>query len=936
MKMGLGLNLGQRSAPPAAVANQSAAMGALTLSNSANGYQIVDVFGEPVTTCTDAETGTATGFTLSTGGLIYPSSGGSLSAQDGATIDIECDQGTATITLDVLADSYSVGTGQLAAVLALGSATVDGKTVLGRPGADIGGATIGDTVQFANTLAFTTGFTVTSHDPTEPCFIRRMQFRHDGPVEFDGIIQRDSYRLADTWGSAGLTIFSNNASGRSGVTFTDCEQFSDDLEDYDNSIIVQGTEEAGTSGTTVTLAGSPDLSGVAGDRSCGILIGSSFRTIVGVDDTAKTITIDISHTGTDQDYVIALLPQSLKLVHMDGGITNDPDFVQTGCDCHSFLYGVNGTYNSFDQQWNSFTGAYADLTGLAQRGSETLVRVSNNIFGAPYGLPSDPFNPHVDCIQHNGALMTETNTTAWEFIGNIGWGKDGVAKDLQFVFSNNIGSGVRMLMTVENNIYLGRSLHFITIDRLAAGSSIRGNTGLFDAAATGPSGFVPAISTVTGDYPTGDEAGVIVAYNAVPSISVVNADAHDNYLFGSSEGANEPADYAAVFAGTLFDSDSIADVAALKAEVTPDTTALWPTGRVRMGAMSGYYDYSTGVSDNPWDEDGFDADVDWGDLTEVEVDDAVVSNKIEVTTVSATGVAIRVTGGRTPTLTLYDTDGTTVIVSGVASVCALTGQEVEIHDTASGDGETALAVTITAGAGTVGTWTHETASGFAPQSTAFNGSTSKLQGTPSFSGSAEGTVAFWVYDSQATWATPTGADIFNLRNSGTTNMRVNQATTGLLLLTLAGATGSIVGSFSRGRWHHVLWSYKSGGGGWNKISKDGAAPTDGTDLTSATLGINGSQNQAFICTNNGSVAMFTGDMGYLYINLATAIDITVQANREKFILAGDPVFLGANGELPTGVTPAFYFDGGASMVNLGSAGSVAATALAAGAAPALP
>lgn len=89
------------------VQNQTADFGASTASG-AGAYQIVDDGGDPVTNVTDAGTGTAGGYTLTSGGVISPSSSGAFSARDGETIDISCDQGTATVTLNVIASARSV------------------------------------------------------------------------------------------------------------------------------------------------------------------------------------------------------------------------------------------------------------------------------------------------------------------------------------------------------------------------------------------------------------------------------------------------------------------------------------------------------------------------------------------------------------------------------------------------------------------------------------------------------------------------------------------------------------------------------------------------------------------------------------------------------------------------------------------------------------
>lgn len=50
-----------------------------------------------------------------------------------------------------------------------------------------------------------------------------------------------------------------------------------------------------------------------------------------------------------------------------------------------------------------------------------------------------------------------------------------------------------------------------------------------------------------------------------------------------------------------------------------------------------------------------------------------------------------------------------------------------------------------------------------------------------------------------------------------------------------------------------------------------------------------------------------GDMSEMYLNFAEYVDITVEANRRRFISAqGLPVMLGSNGERPTGNQPIIY------------------------------
>lgn len=122
------------------VLNQTAVMG--DAQRAAHGaYQIVNNLGEPVTGVTDAGTGTATStnYTLSAGGLIAPAANGSFALENGNTININSDQGSCTVTLDVRANALVIApqstTTELATAVSFCSGTpATNWTVYLRPG----------------------------------------------------------------------------------------------------------------------------------------------------------------------------------------------------------------------------------------------------------------------------------------------------------------------------------------------------------------------------------------------------------------------------------------------------------------------------------------------------------------------------------------------------------------------------------------------------------------------------------------------------------------------------------------------------------------------------------------------------------------------------------------------------------------------------------
>ena len=72
---------------------------------------------------------------------------------------------------------------------------------------------------------------------------------------------------------------------------------------------------------------------------------------------------------------------------------------------------------------------------------------------------------------------------------------------------------------------------------------------------------------------------------------------------------------------------------------------------------------------------------------------------------------------------------------------------------------------------------------------------------------------------------------------------------------------------------------------------------------------------------------FYGGQAEIYFAPGQYLDFSVQANREKFILTGKPVNLGADGSTPTGVAPIMYLKSTAASygTNSGSGGNLTVT-----------
>lgn len=192
---------------------------------------------------------------------------------------------------------------------------------------------------------------------------------------------------------------------------------------------------------------------------------------------------------------------------------------------------------------------------------------------------------------------------------------------------------------------------------------------------------------------------------------------------------------------------------------------------------------------------------------------------------------------------------------------------------------------------------------------------------------ANGLLSTWLrYSDAEAWNAVSGRVIFQLRvgtvavlqlsstSGGRLTLRLNNDT-GTDTLAFFAATGSV--PFVVGQYYHVMAAWNTTGA---TVYVNGASVGA---MTFASLDFAGANfTQVGVGANAGGGAPWRGDIGHLYINAGATLDLSVQANREKFALAGVPVDLGSNGQMPTGAIPEFYFDGdGNAWGNLGSGGN---------------
>ncbi len=159
-----------------------------------------------------------------------------------------------------------------------------------------------------------------------------------------------------------------------------------------------------------------------------------------------------------------------------------------------------------------------------------------------------------------------------------------------------------------------------------------------------------------------------------------------------------------------------------------------------------------------------------------------------------------------------------------------------------------------------------------------------------------------------------------------------------LAFNLDNASGGALARFSStatflasSAWLHVLLSWNVNFSIGNKIiqlyiNDASAAISMGSDQNPNNIGYSGSDWTVGAGKSGGS--LFNGAISELWFDQSNHIDLSVTANRRKFIGAGGkPVSLGADGSLPTGTSPILYLNNPAASfgINKGTGGSFSVT-----------
>jgi hypothetical protein len=878
------------------------------------------------------------------------------------------------VTITVEASTYDVASAaEFSAVMALGSATLEGKTICGLPGVDLGGTTPGSAGKytFPVTLAFTdgTGLTIKSRDIDSKASFRRIQWSHRGRIKFDGLLFRDGRQDDEGPTTNAYYMDTGNATYYPYSTIVEIHRSEAHLDEFTYAeanatpvtslidgryyylasdpilfdwsslgLAQNGVVSSVNNGTKYRIEavtgltdwsafnGPPSASSgadfVAAEGGAGALDISAYGTVrawpaEGNGFNATVTNADISAYGT-----VFLVPKTLDLFGSGGYGNASHNRIMKVYDSHlhHFHGGFTGYYEQLVLERNLLEKCFSNVSSAASRYGDLAWKVKDNHFGATYNGPNtvNPF--HADGWQTQVAILAE-KTNPWEFIGNT-FTDYGGGRSPQTMFhahpSHDPVAGTNIIH--KHNMAIAAQNAFISIEGPGDLSVTQWNTAVYDQTPKSASSQKPKInynSTAFGEMTVRENVVSGLTSPASPTKTT------NNHEWATDSNAT----YSAVLAGTTFDSDTIASRGDVIAALTPDAGgALVSAYGPNIGA-GWYYDYyanpavtgsMSGIGEGEANEpaaivpDVFAAG-DWA------VSDLGSGNGVTVTI-----SALPMDGGDFITGLSYRVDGGSwVDVSGIVSFT------IPLVDFPSGAGvaaTVAVAARNTVGRGTASSTKSVTpTNAYVPTAARFASGTSMTVGSLGIAtGETKALIAFNLRVRNASWPT---SNIFTMTSSGSLRLRIYGVSSGTLRFawydnTTTQIRAMDITGLSLDTDYGFVCAYDSTNSRMQLYSRaNGGAWTASASSTSVTL------NAAIgaIDTFNFKVTTtYDIEVGDFFLNLGATLDLSNSTNRDLFLPSADK---GSDGSTPLGSAPDFYFSGavGTWETNDGTAGGMTLT-----------
>lgn len=220
--------------------------------------------------------------------------------------------------------------------------------------------------------------------------------------------------------------------------------------------------------------------------------------------------------------------------------------------------------------------------------------------------------------------------------------------------------------------------------------------------------------------------------------------------------------------------------------------------------------------------------------------------------------------------------------------------------------------------------------------TAFNGSSQYMHRGASLTGasdSSQGILSLWFRcdggDGTTQWLFRNfgGTCSFYKDTSNKINVYVanSSGTRSLSLKTSASYTSSAT-------WHHLLASWDTNFGAGSKLKNlyiDNISDLGSSTDASLAFNVYYTDTNWGVADDAGAGQLFNGCLSEIYFAPGQYLDFSNSANRSKFrdSVTGRPISLGADGSLPTGISPIVYFNSPAASfgTNSGTGGNFTAT-----------
>lgn len=216
--------------------------------------------------------------------------------------------------------------------------------------------------------------------------------------------------------------------------------------------------------------------------------------------------------------------------------------------------------------------------------------------------------------------------------------------------------------------------------------------------------------------------------------------------------------------------------------------------------------------------------------------------------------------------------------------------------------------------------------GYRAEAVTFDGSNDYLELGSDYAGNADGkvgTISVWYKANGGDGNVRQVVDLGGLGGlqhhiAGSTNaLIIDLYTSGVVNILRMASSAVAAGS----GWKHFLASWDLAAGATHLYLNDVSDKTLLTGPTNQTIDYTRTQHR--VGARAGGNNKIHADLADLWFSPSTYIDLSVEANRRKFIsAAGKPVDLGPTGALPTGTAPIIFLSGPASAwhTNKGTGG----------------